>query len=185
MRTAGLAIESLLLLAISLLALGAAFSPRLDAQVAAPGPAPLTAPAAPGQPQPFATIGALPALVPAPGSQVAGVPSALATPRVFKCSCSGPGFPTSWVGNVPASSYFSARQAATGQCVNYKVNANAPSPYIRPSQGQGEAIAQGPTIYNGTAFNSHEQAASSAIVTAPVAMAKGQVTAQCSQCACN
>src|SRR5579862_9013025 len=85
---------------------------------AAPGPVPLTAPAAPGQPQAFSTIGALPALAPAPGSTVAAAATAAPTPRVFRCTCSAPGTWTEWAGSVSSSSYILARQSARGQCAN-------------------------------------------------------------------
>lgn len=176
-ETALLATAAILVLATAMLA------PRLYAQVAAPTPLPLTPPAAPGQPQPFATIGALPALLPAPGSQAA-VPSALSTPRIFRCSCAGPGFNTAWVGTVASSNYTQAEQAATGQCIGYSTNANAPSPFIRP--GVKNSFAKGATTgINNSAFNANGQIFSSAIVTAPVQAARGENAGQCSQCACN
>jgi hypothetical protein len=99
---------------------------------AAPG-APIAPPPAPGQPFALPTVGALPQLAPAPGtrrSALAATP--LATPRVFACSCAGPGFPVGWVGKVPAASFILARQQATRACVAYNLNANANSPYIPP-----------------------------------------------------
>ncbi|MGH7813607.1 MAG: hypothetical protein ACREQI_06345 [Candidatus Binataceae bacterium] len=156
---------------------------RLYAQVAAPTPIPMTAPAAPGQPHSFSTIGALPALAPAPGTQALAAPAAQATPRMFRCSCWGPGFPTSWVGTVAAQSYILARNAATGQCAGYRIKANARSPYIPPAPAN--SFGGGATTFNGTAFNGRGQITSSAIVTAPVQAAQGQAAGQCSQCACN
>jgi len=153
-----------------------------DAQVAAPTPVQLTVPAVPGQPQPFATIGALPALMPAPGTGQILKATVMATIRVFRCSCSGPGFPTAWVGTVSATNYTNASQAATGQCIGYNTNDHVPSPYIAPRQN---ALTQSPTFYNGTAFNSRGQVSSSAIVTDPVQAAQGQIAGECSNCACN
>jgi len=97
---------------------------------AAPGPVPLTAPVAPGQPQAFSTIGALPALAAAPGTLPLGVASAVPTPRAFRCTCGAPGTWTEWAGVVSSSSYVLASQSARGQCANYLVNANAPSAFI-------------------------------------------------------
>lgn len=161
-------------------------APQLLAQVTAqPGPAPLTQPAAPGQPGSFATIGALPALAPAPGTLRAPVPRAIATPRVFRCTCSAPGYWTNWAGKVTAPSYIIARQAAAGQCVNFNLNSKAPSPYMPPPAGSA-SLRQ--ALSSNTAFNS-----ASALVARsgsvgqnqPVAISKGQVAGECSQCACN
>jgi hypothetical protein len=55
-----------------------------------------------------------------------------ATPRMFACSCAGPGFPVGWVGKIPSSTYILARQQATRACISYNLNANANSPYIPP-----------------------------------------------------
>ena len=151
---------------------------------AAPGPVPLTAPAAPGQPQAFSTIGALPALAPAPGSSVAAAATAAPTPRVFRCTCSAPGTWTEWAGRVSSSSYILARQSARGQCANYLLNANAPSAYI-PQAGGGFS-AQRPQIYNGTAFTQRSQVSTSVGQTVTQQRSQvSQLTSQCSQCACN
>lgn len=150
---------------------------------AAPGPVPLTAPVAPGQPQAFSTIGALPALAPAPGTSLA-VASAAASPRAFRCTCGAPGTWTEWAGLVSSSSYVLASQSARGQCANYLLNANAPSPYI---QQEGSSInAQKPTIYNGTAFTQRAQVSTS--VGQSVLRPRSSVTAlttECTRCACN
>lgn len=149
-----------------------------------PGPAPLTAPVAPGQPQAFSTIGALPALVPAPGTRLAAAPSVLPTPRVFRCTCSSPGNWTEWAGSVPSSNYIQARQSARGQCANYLLNANAPSAYI-PQAAAGLAT-QRQQIYNGTAFTQRAQVATSVGQTVTQQRSQvSQLTGQCAQCACN
>ena len=77
MRAVRLVIAVLIVSPILMLALSESrFSRQPFAQVtAAPGPVPLTAPVAPGQPQAFSTIGALPALAPAPGTSPAAVAS--------------------------------------------------------------------------------------------------------------
>jgi len=141
------------------------------------------APAVPGQPLPLATIGALPALAPAPGTQLVAAPTAAATPREFRCTCSGPGFPTSWSGMVAASSYILARQQASGSCTAYNVNAHAESPYIRPP---GTTASQPP----GTFFSAPPGQVGVSQVTIPgnepVALSeKVEVAAECQRCACN
>jgi hypothetical protein len=151
---------------------------------AAPGPAPLTAPAAPGQPQAFSTIGALPALAPAPGSRALAVASAAATPRAFRCTCSSPGTWTEWAGVVTSPSYVLASQAARGQCANYLLNENAPSAYIQPEGGT--LNQQRPTIYNGTAFTQRTQVTTQVGASGLLQRSKTiPLTTECSRCACN
>jgi hypothetical protein len=151
---------------------------------AAPGPVTLTAPVAPGQPQAFSTIGALPALAAAPGTVPLGVATAAPTPRAFRCTCSAPGTYTEWAGIVSSSSYVLASQSARGQCANYLLNAHAPSPYIAE---EGSTLAQQQQqIYNGTAFTQRAEVATSVgqNVLQPRSP-ESQLTNQCSQCACN
>lgn len=185
MRGLRLAIVVLIVSPILLLALSDSRLARQPfAQVtAAPGPVPLTAPVAPGQPQAFSTIGALPSLAAAPGTQQAAA-SAAATPRSFRCSCSSAGEWTEWVGVVASSSYFLADQSAKTQCANYVLNAHAPAPYITP-EGQ-TATEQRPQIYNGEAFTTRSQIATS--VGANYLSQRSQEAIQqteCTQCACN
>lgn len=151
---------------------------------AAPGPVPLTAPVAPGQPQPFSTIGALPSLAAAPGFTPAAVASVVATPRAFRCTCGAPGTWTEWAGVVSSSNYVLASQSARGQCANYLLNANAQSPFI-PQNGS-TLNQQRPTIYNGTAFTQRAQVSTSVGQTffRPRSSVT-QLTTECSQCACN
>jgi hypothetical protein len=151
---------------------------------AAPGPVPLTAPAAPGQPQPFSTIGALPALAPAPGTTPLAAASAAPTPRAFRCTCGAPGTWTEWVGIVSSSNFVLASQAARGQCANYLLNANAPAPFI--AQQGSTANQQRPTIFNGTAFTQRAQVNTS--VGQSFLQQRSQavpLSNQCSRCACN
>ena len=151
---------------------------------AAPGPVPLTAPVAPGQPQSFSTIGALPALAPAPGTLPLTAASVVATPRAFRCTCGAPGTWTEWAGIVSSSSYVLASQSARGQCANYLLNANAPSPYIQP---EGSSInQQKPTLYNGTAFSQRTQV-SSAVGLSGLRQRSSvtALTTECTRCACN
>lgn len=180
-RTIALLILSpIFLLAISESRLGV----RVLAQVpAVPGPVPLTPPAAPGQPNSFATIGALPALAPAPGtfSAAAAAAAIQPTPRAFRCSCSAPGNWTQWTGLVTSTSYIMAKQVASGVCANFNLNSGAPSPFMPPP-----AQFARPPLANGTAFNSsHVTINSNAAAGQPVSAYEGQVAGSCTQCACN
>jgi hypothetical protein len=151
---------------------------------AAPGPAPLTAPVAPGQPQPFSTIGALPALAPAPGTTPLAAASAAPTPRAFRCTCGAPGTWVEWAGIVSSSNFVLASQAARGQCANYLLNANAPAPFI--AQQGSTANQQRPTIYNGTAFTQRAQVNTSVGQTFLQQRSQAvPLATQCSRCACN
>jgi hypothetical protein len=186
MRAIRLVIVVLILSPILLLALSdSRLSRQPFAQVtAAPGPVTLTAPVAPGQPQAFSTIGALPSLAPAPGTVPLGVATAVPTPRSFRCTCGAPGTWTEWAGLVSSSSYVLASQSARSQCATYLLNANAPSPYIPP---EGSTLnQQRPTLYNGEAFTQRAQ------VTTSVGgsflqprSTESQLTNQCTRCACN
>ena len=151
---------------------------------AAPGPVTLTAPVAPGQPQAFSTIGALPSLAAAPGTLPVGVPTVLPTPRAFRCSCSTPGTWTEWVGVISSSSYYLASQAAKTQCADYIINANAPSPYI--AQEGSTANQQRPSIYNGEAFTQRSEVATSVGQSfLQQRSTEAELQTQCTQCACN
>ena len=73
-------------------------------------------PSAPAQlPAPVTTAVAPPVLA------VPTLPAAYSTPapRVFNCSCYGPGRSTAWVGQVTSSGYFNASQSASGACASY------------------------------------------------------------------
>ena len=160
---------------------------RALAQIAPAAPnAALVPPAAPGQPAAFATIGALPSLLPGPGTLRNVLATPVPTPRVFRCSCGSAGIPTAWVGTVPAANYFLADQQASTACVSYKTNAHARSPYI-PQPVSPFASPQ--TLYNGTAFNSSARVgtalANTAITTNPLGSAEYQIEQQCARCACD
>jgi hypothetical protein len=151
---------------------------------AAPGPVVVPAPFAPGAPQAFSTIGALPSLAAAPGFTPFAAASVVATPRAFRCTCSAPGTWTEWAGIVSSSSYVLANQSARGQCANYLLNANAPSPYI--AQTGSTANQQRPTIYNGTAFTQRAQVATSVGQSfLRQRSSTTTLTSECTQCACN
>lgn len=181
MRAIRLTIALLILSPIFLLAISESrLGVRLLAQVTTlPGPAPLTPPAAPGQPNSFATIGALPSLAPAPGTFRAALASIQPTPRVFRCTCSAPGYWTQWVGVVSAPSYILAKQAASGQCVGYQVNSHASSPFLPPPGSR--VVSPLVTPYN----SGHALIASGANAGQPATVFKRQVAGECTQCACN
>ena len=150
---------------------------------AAPGPVVVPAPFAPGAPQAFSTIGALPSLAAAPGFTPAAA-SAVPTPRVFRCTCGAPGTWTEWAGVVSSSSFVLASQSARGQCANYLLNANAPSAFI-PQTGS-TLNQQRPTIYNGTAFTQRSQVTTSVGQSGLLQRSsESDLVNQCSRCACN
>ena len=151
---------------------------------AAPGPVVVPAPFAPGAPQAFSTIGALPSLAAAPGFTPAAVASASPTPRAFRCTCSAPGTWTEWAGIVSSSSFVLASQAARGQCANFLLNANAPSPFI--NQGGAALNQQRPTIFNGTAFTQRTQVTTSVGQSGLLQRSSTiPLTTECTRCACN
>lgn len=191
MRAVRLVIAVLIVSPILMLALSESRLARQPfAQItAAPGPVPLTAPVAPGQPQPFATIGALPALAAAPGTSPLAVATAAPTPRAFRCTCSAPGSGTQWAGVVSSSSYFLARRSASGQCAAYLSNYNPGSAYMVPEGSSPNAGK--PTIYNGTAFTQRAQTSAPMGGIRPNLTTESQLTTSCisncicTQCACN
>jgi len=190
MRAVRLVIAVLIVSPILMLALSESrLSRQPFAQVtAAPGPVPLTVPVAPGQPQSFATIGALPALAAAPGPSPAAVASAAAKPRAFRCTVSAPGTGTEWAGLVSSSSYFLAGQSARAQCATYLSSYNPGSAYMVP---EGSAALGKPTIYNGTAFTQRAQVSTTVGGIRPSLQQMEQrpigctTNCICTQCACN
>jgi hypothetical protein len=187
MRALRLAVLLLISVSFFLLVLGESRdSERALAQVAVT-PVTILPPAAPGQPAAFPTIGALPSLLPGPGtlSSVAATP--LPTPRVFRCTCNGPGFPTEWAGPISAANYLLADQSASVACTSYKFNANAPSPYI--AQHANAFVPTEPALSTGSALNSSALIGNaklgSAITTNPLGIAQYQISIECSRCACN
>ncbi len=186
MRAVRLTIAVFILSPILMLALSESrLSRQPCAQItAAPGPVPLTAPVAPGQPQAFSTIGALPALAPAPGILSAAAASAAATPRAFRCTCSAPGVWTEWAGIVSSSSYVLASQSAKTQCASYILNENGPSAYI--AQESTTASQQRPTLYNGEAFTQRATVSTSAGQSFLQQRSTEVLEqTQCTRCACN
>jgi hypothetical protein len=106
------------------------------------------------------------------------------TPRVFRCTCGAPGTWTEWAGVVSSSNFLLASQSARGQCANFLLNQNAPSPFIVPEGTT--ASNQHQQIFNGTAFTQRAQVATS--VGQNVQLPRSsvtQLTTECSRCACN
>jgi hypothetical protein len=71
---------------------------------------------------------------PAPTPSITPTPQATPTPvlHAFRCSCSTPGQPVVWAGQVSALNFFSARQAAVGHCLS-AIGAKPVSPLIPPA----------------------------------------------------
>jgi hypothetical protein len=199
MRAARLAIAVIMLTPILLVGAGEsifvqpAFG-QIGGPPGAPG-APLAPPAAPGAPQALPTVGALPQLAPAPGARRLVQATPLATPRVFRCTCSGPGFPTAWTGRVPAPSYIIAREQASRACLGFVINAHAQSPFINPPGSGFTATRQNlpgtlnslppgqVTVPRGTILPGLQG-------TAGAGISKGQlaglvIPSECQQCACD
>ena len=151
---------------------------------AAPGPVPLTAPVAPGQPLRSRRSERCPLSRRHRVSRRLVAASVAPTPRAFRCTCGAPGTWTEWAGLVSSSNYVLASQSARGQCANYLLNANAPSPYIVPEGTTASNAHQ--QIYNGTAFTQRAQVATS--VGQNVVLPRSSVTqlsTECTRCACN
>lgn len=187
MRALRLAVLLLISVSFFLLVIGESRdSERALAQTAVT-PVTIVPPAAPGQPAAFPTIGALPSLLPGPGTLSNILATPLPTPRVFRCTCNGPGFPTQWAGQVTAANYLLADNSASAACTNFKFNANAPSPFI--AQRASAFAATAPSLANGSALTSSALIGNaklgSAITTNPVGVAQYEITIECSRCACN
>jgi hypothetical protein len=93
-----------------------------------PAPNPLVVPPLPPSPPAQLPAPVSTAVAPSPLA-IPSPPAAYSTPgaRTFSCTCSGPGTPTHWMGQVTASGYSSAEQSASGACVAY--NQGKPPPY--------------------------------------------------------
>lgn len=191
MRVFKFAIAALIVIEIFVLAMPESrYSARVFGQVVISGPAtpvPLTPPPAPGAPQALSTIGAIPQLAPAPGSTNVIAAAAAATPRSFRCTCSGPGYSTQWAGIVASSSYVLASQTASAQCQSYELNGHALSPFINPPASSFSSTPPQPPgtlnafppgqVTTQTAIQSPNQPASNNL--------REQAPARCKRCACN
>jgi hypothetical protein len=159
------------------------------APAAGPSVPSITLPAAPGQPQSFATIGALPQLLAAPGPALA---SATATPaqQSFRCACNGLGTATSWIGRVPAVNLLSAEESAPASCTAYLVAANAESAAIIPPSATFNPGTQATTKIPGTLLSAPPGSLtpyqSPQVVTHPALglIRKVIISSECQRCSC-
>jgi hypothetical protein len=182
-----LRLSVLLLISVSFFLLVIGESRDSGRALAQATPVTIVPPAAPGQPAAFPTIGALPSLLPGPGTLSSILATPLPTPRVFRCTCSGPGYPTEWAGPVTAANYLLADQSASASCTNYKYNANAPSPFI--AQHASALVPTAPAIANGSALTTNALIGNAelngSITTNPLGAAHYAISIECSRCACN
>jgi hypothetical protein len=138
-----------------------------------PLPPPNVTPPAPVQLQPLPVptpASPLPALAPAP--TVVGPIATPTPPRAFRCSCSGTGSGTQWVGVVQASNALLAGQAAQGVCIGYLASRNPGSPAIGTTpfgfSATGPFPPMGPNTIPGDVYNP------TAGVTLPPGLLPGQ-----------
>ena len=167
-------------------------TPAFGQAAIAPAAVPsVSLPAAPGQPQPFATIGALPQLLPAPGPVTFASPAPSPAAQVFRCACGGPGFPTSWIGQVRAVNLLVAQQNAPTSCTAYQITANAGSPFITPPSAALNPGLQPTTRLPGTLVSAPPGSLPPYLppqvnTHPPLSNIRKQVIAlQCSRCGCN
>jgi hypothetical protein len=168
-------------------------TPAFGQTAIAPAAVPsVSLPAAPGQPQPFATIGALPQLLPAPGLVRFASPTPSPAVQVFRCACNGPGFPTSWVGQVQAANLLvAAQQNAPTSCTAYLITANAESPAIAPPSAIFNPGTQATNKVPGTLISAPPGSLipyqSPQVVNHPPlsAIRRVIIADQCSRCSCN
>jgi hypothetical protein len=155
--------------------------PALSVPVAVPT---TVAAAAPGAPAALATSVALPVLNPAP-VVIAAAPTP-AMQSVFRCSCFGTGLGVQWIGQVQASSFTSASQAAVGQCAAYVRNTGTQSPYINPPGGisVGRSVFPGvnPNLAPGNAVTVPRNPVNT---DAPSSSIIASETGYCGRCSCN
>ncbi|HLW71818.1 MAG TPA: hypothetical protein VKS22_14480 [Candidatus Binataceae bacterium] len=151
------------------------------AQLPPPNPsvAPLPPPVGPAQlPAPGQALAA-PSLIALP-TPTAAVPTP--GPQVFNCSCSGAAVQTSWMGQVSASGFFAARQAATGACLAYNERRPHPPPLL--ATHQASAFGSVATLPQGFENPSAATAAGTTLPGTLTTSSVGQLAA-CSNCACN
>lgn len=174
---AAIALPMLLTLAIGL--------PRDGASVWAqlPPPNPLVAtralPSPPAQLQPPVPPQGVPSLAVLP-SPPAPTP-AVAAPRVFDCSCFGPGLGTHWMGRVAAPGYFGARQAATGACIAY--NEREPQSPLIASRQSG--LTSLPSLLAPGAEPPDLAASPTQSLPGTLNLTTPQLARLCSQCTCD
>jgi hypothetical protein len=139
---------------------------------------------APGAPAALATSVALPFLNPAP-VVIAAAPTP-AMQSVFRCSCFGTGLGVQWIGQVQATSFIGASQAAVGQCSAYVKSTGTQSPYINPPSGVSFGRSPYPSVNPNLAPGNAVAVPRNPVLTdAPVSSVVASETGYCGRCACN
>ncbi|HVN29218.1 MAG TPA: hypothetical protein VMT64_12055, partial [Candidatus Binataceae bacterium] len=141
---------------------------------------------APGAPAALSTTSALPVLNPAPGIIFSSAPALANAQTVYRCSCFGTGLATEWVGQVQATSFLSADQAASAQCSATVQVPRTQSPYINPpggiSLGRSPFPNANPNIPPGDVVSAPANPVSTEATAASLIFARAGF---CSRCACN
>lgn len=127
-----------LVITIALVFAAVAAVARAQVSVPPPAPPPLTQPSVPILPGAPSQLTSVPGVVATPLLTPVAIPTTVPTPapRLFNCSCYTTTSGTQWSGTVSASSYFAARSAASGACLNY-ITSTPQSPFIPPGQSPG------------------------------------------------
>jgi len=184
-RRRALAFVPIAIMAVALVSAGDLWTTSGVARAQIGGvPAAPPAPIAPPPPPPGLPQAALPRLLPGPGSTSILQATPGATPRVFRCSCSGPGAGAQWVGTVVAQGYLLASRAASGACTAFNLNATAASPLI-PTPSFGFRPPQAPQTGSAAGLNTSSARQSGAITPNQLQTEQAIVASACSNCACN
>jgi hypothetical protein len=173
------------LLATSILLVGLIIELTTDpvaAQLPPPNPsvAPLPPPVVPAQlPAPGQALAA-PSLIAAPTPTMAAPTPG---PQVFNCTCSSSGHPTNWMGQVDASGFFAARQAATGACLAFTERRLHPSP-VGVATHQTSTFGSAVTLPPGFENPDLSGSAGTNLPGTTASLSAAQLGG-CSQCACD
>jgi hypothetical protein len=142
--------------------------------------------AAPGAPAALATTSALPVLNPAPVVISSSAPALADAQTVYRCSCFGTGLGIQWIGQIQASSFTSASQAAVGQCAAYVRSTATSSPYINPPGGVnfGRSVfpTENPNLAPGDVVTVPRSAVNTEATSSSIIASE---TGYCGRCACN
>ncbi len=184
---------------IALIALALMLASVCVVRAQLPATNPLVVPPLPPSPPAQLAAPVSTAIAPSPLA-VPSLPAAYSTPgaRLFNCSCSGPGQPTHWMGQVTAASYLSASQSASGACSSYtqgKVPSNGTAggigaarffgslPGAQENAGAANGVGFPGQAQNSTASSSGADAARSFVAPSTgIGLAGAQV---CSNCVCD
>ena len=184
---------------IALIALALMLASVCVVRAQLPATNPLVVPPLPPSPPAQLAAPVSTAIAPSPLA-VPSLPAAFSTPgaRLFNCSCSGPGQPTHWMGQVTAASYLSASQSASGACTSYtqgKVPSNGTAggigaarffgslPAAQENAGAANGVGFPGQPQNSTASTSGADAARSfGAPSTGIGLAGAQV---CSNCVCD